>query len=61
MTQLKTIEHGIEKENKGECGLCFYFIRTNTLPALGKCINENSDHFGHILDQYHPACEECIK
>ena len=62
MTKRRFVERGVDrvhKETCRQCGLRLPFGGALKGPlCMHLCINEHSDHFGHILSEDHPACAE---
>jgi len=43
----------------GQCGRCHYWIVL--YGKIGFCNNPDSDHFGHVIMQGHPICDEFLQ
>lgn len=37
-----------------QCKKCHYWV--NLYGVMGYCDNCNSDHYGHVIMQFHPIC-----
>ena len=48
MTEMKGL--GVE-----QCGNCYYWIKIEA--PLGYCHDVLSDHYGHVILRFHPACD----
>ena len=60
MTSPYYMERGIERRIARECRDCVHISKA--VPTLrddiGICENFESDHFGHVIYIYHPACKQ---
>jgi len=63
MTCLKYMERGVEKRITEECRECAHIskVRAEGRDDIGLCENFESDHFGHVIYIYHPACKQFEK
>ncbi len=44
-----------DKEEK-DCGECVHFRNTG-LGSMKVCMNRKSDHYGHVMRNFHSACD----
>jgi len=54
MTARYCVERGVERKREETCKACG--LRTMCGGIRFVCINEHSDHYGHVLSEFHPAC-----
>ena len=54
MTTRFYTERGVRKKRRETCKACG--LRSMCGESRFVCINENSDHYGHVLSELHPAC-----
>ena len=43
------------------CSDCAEWERMVEMEEFGRCSNEESDHYGHIISREHPACRKIYK
>ncbi len=61
MTSKYFVERGVKQVNANFCGECMFFNRafeSDNGYKTGPCGNEHSDHYCHVLNSWHPACEK---
>ena len=58
MTEMYFMERGVLRKRESTCMECMH-RNTGVDGVILICENENSDHFGHVLNHNHPACDEC--
>ncbi|MGD8388790.1 MAG: hypothetical protein PVG49_16710 [Desulfobacteraceae bacterium] len=54
MTSRFFVERGVEGKREETCKACG--LRQMCGKDRFVCINEYSDHYGHVLSEFHPAC-----
>lgn len=54
MTSRHFVERGVERRHTETCQKCG--LREMCKGGRFVCINELSDHYGHVLSEHHPAC-----
>jgi len=42
----------------GQCWNCYYWIQM--FHMVGYCYNVNSDHYGHVIMEFHPTCDNFL-
>jgi len=60
MTCPEYTERGVRRRIKEECKDCSHISEVSTLNRndVGMCENFESDHYGHVIFIYHPACKQ---
>lgn len=58
MTTMFYKDRGLEKRREETCKACG--LRLMCGIDQFTCINEHSDHYGHVLTEMHPACAAII-
>ena len=58
MSSLFYVERGVVKKHKLTCRQCG--LRSMCGESRFTCINEHSDHYGHVLHESHPACPAIV-
>ena len=59
MTALFRVVRGVVREEKRNCGECRWAVVVEGfegLPTIVTCEQPDSDHYQHILQEFHPAC-----
>jgi hypothetical protein len=54
VTSRHFVERGVERVSIETCRQCA--LREILSARLHVCLNEHSDHYGHVLTAHHPAC-----